>query len=91
MVQRLPDPRLITDSAGAGGTPHMSYSMSGPGSTPVEPSPAPFDIPDPAAVAVAGPTVLVGAGGSDASQPAQGGGWHDFGDSGRDQAGWEQT
>ena len=45
-VQRYPNPRLSTDSMGSGGTPHQSYGMSAPGSTPVEPGPQPFEIPD---------------------------------------------
>jgi hypothetical protein len=45
-VQRLPDPRLSTDSMGSGGTPHVSYGGGPPGSTPVEPGPQPFEIPD---------------------------------------------
>src|SRR5580700_726242 len=45
-VQRYPNPRLSTDSMGSGGTPHVSYGMGAPGSTPVEPGPQPFEIPD---------------------------------------------
>ena len=45
-VQRLPNPRLVTDSMGSGGTPHVSYGQSSPGSTPVEPGPQPFEVPD---------------------------------------------
>lgn len=45
-MQRLPNPRLVTDSMGAGGVPHVSYGMSAPGSTPVEPSPQLFETPD---------------------------------------------
>jgi hypothetical protein len=45
-VQRYPNPRLSTDSMGSGGTPHVSYGGGPPGSTPVEPGPQAFELPD---------------------------------------------
>lgn len=45
-VQRLPNPRLVTDSMGAGGTPHESFGGGPPGSQGVEPSPQAFEVPD---------------------------------------------
>jgi len=83
MVQRLSDPRLITDSMGSGGTPHESYGMSPPGSPGIEPGPQPFEVLDLADVAVpAGRIASIpnaperdGTGRFTSSEPAQGGGW----------------
>lgn len=83
MVQNLGSPRLVTDSMGAGGTVHESFGMSGPGSTPIEPSPQAFEVPDLQDVAIpAGRVATIpnqpgrdGSGQFTSSEPDQGGGW----------------
>jgi hypothetical protein len=43
-VQKLPSPRLITDSMAGGGTVHQSFGMSAPGSMPIDGLPQGFEV-----------------------------------------------
>jgi hypothetical protein len=61
MVQRLPNPPLVTDSMSSGGEVHDRLSMSGPGSTPISPMPQDFEMLDLGDLAVnqSGPDIPV--------------------------------
>lgn len=98
-MQRLsPNPRLVTDSMGSGGTPHVSYGQSAPGSPGVEPGPQPFEVPDLGAVLTpSGPEIPVsdqaprdglGRFTEDTGAWMQPGG---FDEGSADGAGWKQT
>jgi hypothetical protein len=99
-MQQLPSPRLVTDSMGSGGTPHVSYGQSAPGSMGVEPGPQPFEVPDIGGLLEpSGPTVMVSTE-SDRIRDGRGrfaedtGAWDQpggFDEGAVDGAGWRET